>query len=154
MAAGYAFTTVGSLALTAATAKTILNLITAANSLTRIVEFSVSFDGATATAVPAVVELCYSTQAGTGTVGTAPTVNQIRGPTRTVQATAAQGYTAEPTVLTPWKRWLVPVFNGLLVMQFPLGREPEQIVTADALALRVTAPAVVNVSGYIEFEEG
>lgn len=154
MAAGYAFTTVGSLALTAATAKTILNLITAANGLTRIVEMSVSFDGATATAVPALVELCYSTQAGGGTPGTTPTINQIRGPTRTVQATVAGGYTAEPTVLTAWKRWLVPVFNGLLVIQFPLGREPEQIVTADALAIRVTAPAAVNVSAYIEFEEG
>jgi hypothetical protein len=71
-----------------------------------------------------------------------------------VQATAAQNYSAEPTVLSAWKRWLVPVFNGLLVIQFPLGREPEQIVTADGLGLRVTAPAVVNVSGYIEFEEG
>lgn len=154
MSVGYAFTTVGSLALTAATAKTILNLITAANSLTRITALSVSFDGVTATAVPALVELCYSTQASTGTIGTAPTITQVRGATRTVQATAAQGYSAEPTVLTPWMRWLVPVFNGLLMVQFPLGREPEQIVTADALGIRVTAPAAVNVSAFLEFEEG
>jgi hypothetical protein len=154
MAAGYVFSTVGSLALVAATTKTILNLITAANALTRIVEFSVSFDGVTASAIPALVELCYSTQAGAGTPGSAPTISQLRGPTRTVQATAAQNYGAEPTVLTSWKRWFVPVYNGLLVIQFPLGREPEQIVTADALAIRVTAPAIVNVSGYIEFEEG
>jgi len=154
MAAGYTVLTIGSLALTAATAKTVLNLINAANSLVRIVELSVSFDGATATAVPAAVELCYSTQAGAGTPGTTPTVNQIRGATRTVQATVAQNYSAEPTALTVWKRWLVPVFNGLLVVQFPLGREPEETVTADALAIRVTAPATVNCSAYIEFEEG
>jgi hypothetical protein len=154
MAAGYVVSTVGSLALTAATAKTVLNVITAANALVRIVELSVSFDGVTATAVPAVVELCYSTQATAGTPGTTPTIYQMRGPTRTVQATAAQNYSAEPTVLSAWKRWLVPVFNGLLVVQFPLGREPEQIVTADALGLRVTAPAIVNVSAFIEWEEG
>ena len=38
-------------------------------------------------------------------------------------------------------------------MQFPLGREPMQVVTADALCLRLTAPAAVNCQGYIEFEE-
>ena len=154
MAAGYVVSTIGSLALVAATAKTILNVIAAANGLIRIVEFSVSFDGVTATAVPAAVELCYSTQTSAGTPGTTPTINQIRGPTRTVQATAAQNYSAEPTVLTVWKHWLVPVYNGLLVVQFPLGREPEETVTADGLCLRITAPAVVNVRGYIEMEEG
>jgi len=153
MAAGYVFSTVGSLALTAATAKTILNLITATNALTRIVEFSVSFDGVTASAVPATVEICSSTQAGAGTPGTAPTITQIRGSTRTIQATAQQGYTAEPTALTTLKRWLVPVYNGVLVIQFPLGREPEQ-TSAKGLAIRVTAPAGVNVQGYLELEEG
>jgi len=154
MAAGYVVSTIGSLALAATTAKTILNVISGANALTRIVELSVSFDGVTATAVPAVVELVSSTQAGAGTPGTTPTIYQMRGPTRTVQATAAQNYSAEPTVLSPWKRWLVPVFNGLLVVQFPLGREPEQIVTADAIGIRVTAPAIVNVSAFLEWEEG
>jgi len=154
MPAGYVFPTVGSLALTAATAKTILNLINATNGLVRIVEMSVSFDGATATAVPAAVELCSSTQGAAGTPGTAPTVSQLRGPTRTVQATAQQGYTAEPTTLTVLKRYLVPVFNGLLVVQYPLSREPEQTTSARGLCVRVTAPAAVNVSGYLEFEEG
>jgi hypothetical protein len=154
MAAGYVVSTIGSLALAAATAKTILNVIAATNGLLRIVEFSVSFDGVTASAVPAAVELCYSTQAGAGTPGTAPTINQMRGATRTVQATAQQNYSAEPSVLTVWKHWLVPVYNGLLVVQFPLGREPEETVTADGLLLRVTAPAVVNCRAYFEFEEG
>lgn len=154
MPAGYAFTTVGSLALTAATAKTILNVINAATGLVRLVEFSVSFDGVTATAVPAVVELCQSTQAGAGTPGTAPTVVQMRGPTRTQQFTVAQGYTAEPTALTAFARYFVPVFNGLLVVQFPLGREPEMITASRGICLRVTAPAVVNVSGMVVVEEG
>lgn len=153
MPAGYTVETTGDIALSAATAKTIMSVITASNALTRICELSVSFDGVTATAEPVTVELCYSTQAGAGT-STAHTIAQLRGPTRTVQGTAARNYTAEPTTLTVLKRWLVPAFNGLLVIQFPLGREPEQVVTADAFCVRCTAPATVNAQGYLEFEEG
>lgn len=154
MAAGYAFTTVGSLALSAATAKTILNVINSSTGLVRLVEFSVSFDGATATAVPAVVELCQSTEAGAGTAGTAPTVVQMRGPTRTQQFTAKQGYSAEPSALTAFARYFVPAFNGTLVEQFPLGREPEMVTASRGICVRVTAPATVNVSGYLVVEEG
>lgn len=152
MAAGYTAETNGDVALSAATAKTILSVINAANSLIRIVEFGVSFDGTSSTAEPVTVELCYSTQAGAGT-STSHTITQVRGPTRTVQATAARNYTAEPTTLTVWKRWLVHPQAGIVV-QFPLGREPECTVTSDALCLRCTAPATVNVQAYIEFEEG
>ncbi len=129
-----------------------MSVINAANSLIRICEFGVSFDGTSATAEPVTVELCYSTQATAGT-STSHTIAQCRGPTRTVQATAARNYTAEPTVLTVWKRWLVHPTSGIVV-QFPLGREPECTVTSDALLIRCTAPATVNVQGYIEFEEG
>jgi len=152
MAAGYTVESNGDIALSAATAKTILSVINASNSLIRIVEFAVSFDGTSGTAEPITVELCYSTQAGAGTT-TSHTITQVRGAPRTVQATAARNYTAEPTTLTVWKRWLVHPQTGLLV-QFPLGREPECVVTADALCLRCTAPAAVNAQGYIEFEEG
>lgn len=152
MSAGYVAETNGDVALTAATAKTILNVINAANGLIRITEMAVSFDGVSSTAEPVTVELCSSTQATAGT-STAHTIVQTRGPTRTVQATAARNYTAEPTALTVIKRWLVHPQTGLFV-QFPLGREPEQVTTADGLCIRCTAPATVNVQAYIEFEEG
>lgn len=152
MSAGYTVETTADVALTAATAKTILSVINAANSLIRICEFGVSFDGVSGTAEPVTIELCSSTQAGAGT-STSQTPVQLRGPTRTVQATGARNYTAEPTTLTCLKRWLVHPQTGL-VMQFPLGREPEQVTTADALCLRVTAPATLNCQAYIEFEEG
>lgn len=152
MSAGYTVESNGDIALAAATAKTILSVINATNSLIRLVEFAVSFDGVSATAEPVTVELCSSTQATAGT-STAHTIAQCRGSTRTVQATGARNYTAEPTALTVLKRWLVHPQTGLMV-QFPLGREPEQVVTADALCLRCTAPAAVNVQGYMEFEEG
>lgn len=152
MAAGYTVETSGDVALTAATAKTVMSIINAANSLIRLCELSVSFDGTSGSAEPITVELCSSTQATAGT-STSHTIAQVRGPTRTVQATAARNYTAEPTVLTVLKRWLVHPQAGLVV-QFPLGREPEQATTADALCVRCTAPAGVNCQGYMEFEEG
>ena len=152
MAARYTVESNGDIALAAATAKTILSVINAANGLIRITEIGVSFDGVSSSAEPVTVELCSCTQAGAGT-STSHTIAQIGGPTRTVQATGARAFTAEPTTITVLKRWLVHPQTGFLV-QFPLGREPEMVVTADALLIRCTAPAVVNVQGYLEFEEG
>lgn len=152
MAAGYTAETNGDVALSAATAKTILSVINASNGLIRITEMGVSFDGTSSTAEPVTVELMSSTEAGAGTA-TAHTIVQLRGPTRTVQATAKRAFTAEPTALTVLKRWLVHPQSGI-VIQFPLGREPEQVTTARALVLRCTAPATLNAQGYLEFEEG
>ena len=152
MPAGYTVETNGDIALTAATAKTILSAINAANGLIRIVELSVSFDGTSSSAEPVTVELCSSTQATAGT-STSHTIAQVRGPTRTPQFTAARNYTAEPTTLTVLKRWLVHPQTGITVPS-PLGRETEQVTTADALCLRLTAPAGVNVQGYLDVEEG
>jgi hypothetical protein len=152
MPARYTIETTADVALTAATAKTVLSVINASGGLIRMTEFSVSFDGVSATAEPVTIELGSCTQGAAGT-STSQAPVQIGGPTRTVQATGARNFTAEPTTITVLKRWLVHPQAGL-VMQFPLGREPEQVVTADALLLRVTAPATLNCQGYIEFEEG
>lgn len=152
MSARYTVETNGDIALSAATAKTILNYINGSNALGRIIEMSVSFDGTSGSAEPVTVELCSCTQATAGT-STSHTIAQSGGPTRTAQGTAARNYTAEPTVLTVLKRWLVHPQTGI-VIQFPLGREPEQVVTADGLAIRCTAPAAVNAQGYLEIEEG
>jgi hypothetical protein len=71
-----------------------------------------------------------------------------------VGATAGVNYTVEPTVLTATRQWLVTPNAGLYTIQFPLGREPEaDATTIKGLAVRVTAPAVVNVRGYVEFEQ-
>ncbi len=157
MATGYTFTTgTSAIALSAATAKTILNLIAGANQQAIITEFSVSFDGVTASATPVLVELCQSTQAGAGTAGSTPTPALIRG-LGTAGATTGINYSAEPTVLSVIKHWLVTPNGGLLVIQSPLGRETITNLsgssTVKAVAVRCTAPAAVNVRGYIEFEE-
>jgi hypothetical protein len=139
--------------LTAATAKTILMYICAANTPARIVEFSVSFDGVVAGAEPCTVELVFSTQAGAGTT-TSQTPLATSGPIRAVQGTGARNYTVEPTVLSVRKRWLVHPQAGI-VMQFPLGREPQQNTSAGGIGIRVTSPGgVENCQGYIEIDEG
>lgn len=142
----------GDIALSAATAKTILSVVNGSRIL-KAVEIGVSFDGTSSTAEPVTVELCASTQAGSGT-STSHTPAQVSGATRSLAAaTAARNYTAEPTVLTALKRWLVHPQGGSIAIQFPLGREPQRATSGHALAIRCTAPAAVNVQGYIEFAE-
>jgi hypothetical protein len=153
MAAGYVVQATADIALSAATPKTCINVIAAANGMISVTGLSASFDGVSATAEPCTVELCYSTQATAGTPGSSPTPVQVRGAARTVQSGGAINYSAEPTVLTVFHTWLVHPQSGITI-QYPFGREPQQVVTADGMLLRVTAPATVNMRGWIEFEEG
>lgn len=143
-------------ALSAATARTLCNVITGTRPII-LVEFGVSFDGVTATAVPVLVELCGSTQGAAGTL-TAFTPLPIRpmGGDASI-ATAGIDYTVEPTTVTPFKHWLVTPNGGLVVIQFPLGREmfgtSGAASAGKGILIRCTAPAAVNARGYMEFEE-
>jgi hypothetical protein len=94
----------------------------------------------------------FCTTAGAGT-STGGSIVQMRGATRTVQATSKINFTAEPTTITVIKQWLVHPQSGILV-QFPLGREVEQIAASNLTVLRVNAPATLNARSYFEFEEG
>jgi hypothetical protein len=76
------------------------------------------------------------------------------GIAQTVQATAAKGYTTEPTVLTAVRRWRVHPQAGQVV-QLPLGREVRSNV-AKGVCLRVTfesGETTTNIDSYMEFEE-
>jgi len=153
MSAGYTIVNTPS-SLTAGLGKSIVGVVMGANAPLRLVEMGVSFNGIAAAAVPAVVELCSSTQVGVGTSTNAPPV-QVRGQARNVQSTGSINYSGEPSTLTILKSWYVPVFNGTFAIQFPLGREIDTLTTTrPALFLRVTAPAAVSVLGYFEIEEG
>ena len=139
-------------------AKTVLNLIAGANQPITIIEWGVSFDGVTSSAIPATVELCQSTQATAGTVGaTPPAVVQLSGRVIAIQATSQHNYTAEPTVLTPIESKFVPQFMGTYEKQYPLGQEPDCDLsggTVKALAIRVNVSASVNVFAYAKFVIG
>lgn len=143
----YTATTGGAIALTAATARTILGWKAHANSGLLLTEYSVSFDGVTASAVPVLLELCYCTWAtnSPGTNSTSVTPVQTAGRVLTVGATAGKTWTAgnEPTVLSVMREKLVTPNGGLFVYDFPLGTEPD-CALGEGFALRLTAPAAVN----------
>ncbi|WP_066373946.1 hypothetical protein [Herbidospora mongoliensis] len=148
----YTVDTNGDIALSAATAKTVLSYIAGSNAPFKIIELEIGFDGTSPTAEAVTVELCKSTEAGAGTA-TSHTVQTAGGTPRTAQGTGKRNFTAEPTVLTVIKRWLVHPQTGR-TWQFPLGREPQQTTSGQAYVVRCTAPAACNVQGYVEVEEG
>lgn len=156
MPVGYAVVQASPFAATAG-AKTALLALAEANSGLLVVEFGISFDGVTSTAVPALVELVSTTAATAGTSGETPTITQIRGRvTGGAAPTGGSKYSAEPTVLVRHKAWYVPQFMSWLTMQFPLGREPETDDSAGAIrgyGIRVTVSANVNVMSYLELEK-
>jgi hypothetical protein len=153
MPARFSVETTADVALTAATAKTILSVIAPTSGAIRIVEISVSFDGTSATAEPVTVELCKNTEGAAGTSTTQTPVQTGGTPTgKTARSTGKRNFSAEPTTQTVLKRWLVHPQTGF-TKQSPLGREEEQDVTVRSIVLRLTAPATVNAQGYIEFEE-
>lgn len=149
--AGYMTATGAAVALTAATAKTVLNVIAPAQFGIDLKKFRVAFDGVTASAVPVLVEVCISTQATAGT-STAGTVTQIYGRSITAGFTAAYNYTAEPTALTVIETLpLLDPNKGLVMYDWPLGDSPDTAVS-NGFCIRCTAPAAVNVRASMQFE--
>jgi hypothetical protein len=148
---GYVVNT-GSISLAAATAKTCLNVIAPASFGIVCVGFEISFDGVTASAVPAVVELGQSSQAGAGSpAGSPPTPVQIRGQTIAHGCTIGHNYSSEPTTITAAYDWWIDPNKGVLDRLWPLGRELEQ-GPSKGICVRCTAPATVNVRVSLEWE--
>ena len=149
---GYTATTGGTVALVAATAKTILGVKSHANFGLSLTHTEVCFDGVTASAVPVLFELCYCTWAtqSPGTASTSVTPTQEYGRAMAVGATAAKNWTTEPTVLTVIVERLLTPNGGLIIYDWPLGREPD-CALAEGFVIRCTAPAAVNVRSLLKF---
>lgn len=134
-------------------AKTVLNAIAGANQPVQIIEWGVSFDGVTSSAVPATVNLCQSTQAGAGTsAGSIPAVVQVRGRAMTAQFTVGHNFTAEPTALTVIEQEFVSQYNGMYVRSYGTNEGPDTDLsggTVKALCIRVNTSATVNVLAYM-----
>lgn len=152
--AGYTLQTGAAVALSAATAKSVLCVIAPAQFGIDLKKVKIGFDGVTASAVPVLCELMTSTLASNSTPGTnntTGTVNQIYGRSITAGFTGFYGSTTEPTVLTAFDSWLLTPTGGLLFYDFPLGDTPDTAVSA-GIVLRLTAPAAVNVRASFSFE--
>lgn len=154
-AVGYSCTTEGAVALSAATAKTVIGVKAHANSGLQLKGFEVAFDGVTASAVPVLVEVCYCSWGANspGTNSTSTTPRQNYGRVLTAGFTSGKTWTAgnEPTTLTVLKEFLMAPDKGLIAYQYPLGLEPD-CALAEGFAIRITAPAIVNVRSSMNVE--
>jgi hypothetical protein len=139
-----------STALTAATARTLVQLVTPATARAKWVDFAISFDGATSTAVPVLVEVLLQTTAGTATTGVAPVAINAQQPA--ALCTYSHTVTVEPTASTILFRTFVHPQGGMFTFQWPLGREPVMAVST-RMGIRATAPAGVNCAGWLTHEE-
>lgn len=153
MKTAYAATTGAAVALSAATAKTVLCVLCPAQFGIDLLGIEVAFDGVTASAVPVLIEVCSSTAATNSTPGTnntTATVTQSSGRAITAGFTAFYNSTSEPTVLTPFERFTLTPNGGLLIYDWPRDSTPDTAVSA-GIALRCTAPATVNVNATLKF---
>lgn len=154
MKAGYTIVTGGAVALSAATAKTIIGVKSHANFGVDLTYTEVGFDGVTASAVPVLVELCYCTWAtnAPGTNSTSLTPAQEYGRVLTVGATAGKTWTTEPTVLTVIDEMLLTPNGGLVRWTYTPGMNSLDSALGEGFAIRCTAPATVNVRSTMKFE--
>lgn len=154
MKAGYSLQTGAAVALSAATAKTVLCVICPASFGIDLRSFEVGFDGVTASAVPVLVELMSSTLASNSTPGTANssgTVNQIYGRSITAGFTGFYASTSEPTVLTAFDSFTLTPNGGLVIRDYAYTQTPDTAVSS-GIVIRCTAPAAVNVRATMVFE--
>jgi hypothetical protein len=141
------------LALTAATAKTVLQLIAATNVRAKITYFGVFFDGVSGTAEPVQVRVLLQTTAIGGTPTANNPVKVLTVDTETLQTTGAiyGGTPTEPTAGNVLRALEVHPQSSY-AEQFPQGREL-WVPGGSRLGIECTAPAGVNVRVVIEGEE-
>lgn len=152
--AGYTLQTGAAVALSAATAKTVLCVIAPSQFGIDLKKLKIGFDGVTASAVPVLCELMTSTLISNSTPGTGNstgTVTQVYGRSITAGFTGFYASTSEPTVLTTFDSWILTPAGGLVMYDYPLGDTPDTAVS-NGIVLRCTAPAAVNVRASFTFE--
>ena len=138
------------IALVAATAKTVLQIVMAANIKGKLLRIGVSFDGTSVTEEPVTVLVERQTTAGTG--GDALTlVKHDDDDGATIQATALEDIDgSEPTGGDDLDHWLIHPQSGVDFV-YPLGLEP-RIGAGDRIGLKLTAPSAVNCRPKMWFE--
>lgn len=149
MAAFIGIAQTSEIALTAATVKTVVQLVAPANHRMKLKRWKVSFDGVSATAEPVQVELLRQTTAGTMSALTP--VKKDDSLAETLQATAQHTATAEPTAGDILENVEVHPQSGYELI-YPDGWEVI-VGGGDRLGIRCTAPAGVNVRALMEYEE-
>jgi len=129
---------------------TLLQLLAGTNRELRITEVGISFQGTDNLAEPVQVELLRQS-----TAGTASSLTVVKGDgsdSNTIDATAQQTFTAEPTAGAILRQWLVHPQSGLIYQ--PQDKDKLTVPGGARIGLRVVTPdADTPVTAYIEFEE-
>jgi hypothetical protein len=136
-------------ALSAATAKTVIQLVAATNHRVKVLRWGVFFDGVSVSAEPVQVRLLRQTTAGT--MSSLTPVKLDDSLAETLQTTSQHTATAEPTAGDVVDVVEVHPQSGYEII-YPLGQEVI-IGGGDRLGIECTAPAGVNVRAKIVFEE-
>jgi len=137
------------IALVAATAKTVLMIEMPTNQRGKLLEWGVYFDGVSAVAEAAVVELARATSSGT--MSATGTVKVNPDDSETIQSVATINATVEPTITDVVERKNIHPQSGY-EKAYGLGSEVK-LPGASRLVIRITAPANVNVIPYFKIEE-
>lgn len=138
------------IALAAATAKTVLQIVAPTNQRVLVKRLGLFFDGVSVTGEPVQVRVLRQTTAGTMSALT-PVKVRPGGAAETIQSTAQHTATVEPTagdVLDVFEIHPQSGFDGWL----PLTGEID-MAGGTRLGIECTAPAVVNARAKIWFEE-
>lgn len=128
--------------LAAATAKTVLAWQAPAEHGLLWRSYSLGLTGVTATDPPVLVELCRCTFATAGTA-TGATETQESGRSVAVPGSAFYAYTAEPTVLAPFRSYALTPVGGLVIVGF---EEPIDCDAGQGFAIRITPGSAITAS--------
>lgn len=137
------------IAVTAATAKTVLQLVAAANHRVLVREFGIFVQGVVATDTPGKVELMLQSTAGTSSALTLVKEDTDNG--ETLQTTAVHTCTAEPTTTTTRFSCFVHPQRGF-IYRWPKDRELV-ILGGERLGIRCTFAQNQTVDAYFKAEE-
>ncbi len=143
-------TTDSVVALTAATAKTVLQLLAASGVRVALQAVTITFDGTSGSATPVVVQLVRQT--GAGTASARNPVKKDSDVSTSLQVTGQKSFSAEPTsddaILATWH------VHPQAGMSLSLPMPGEFIIPgAGRVGLKINAPAAVNCLATIEGEE-
>ena len=155
--AGYTVNIGSGCALVPGAPKTVIMITPGASVAIRAIEWGLGFDGTTAANTPILVESFQWSGATQGTRSISTPDQSYGESTATTLASGFVNFTVEPTALTVIKEYLLTPNGGLVILQFPLGRETittTSLGTVKGFGLRCTAQQAVNVRGYIEYSEG
>ena len=129
--------------------KTILHLISAANTRVAVRGFGVSFDGISSTAGSAEVQLCIQSTSGTFTAATL--VREVIGTTEAFSSTGGHTATVEPVISSVVRSYNV---NPLTGYERAFAQDEEiELSGGTRIGLAVRASSSVNVHAFINAEE-